>query len=299
MQNLNSVPLPALRTIEAIARTGTLKAAADELGVTPGALSQRLAKAEDALGRTMFVRSSTGLKPNKICLAILPRLSLAMADLNAVVMDLSKTETSVLTISVAPIFASRWLIWRISRFNLENPTISVRLDPRLEIVDLDRSEIDLGIRVGENLLLDENATKLLDQMVFPICSPELANSVQSPRDLLKLPIIRENENFHGWDVWLTEQGLGMPHFSPGPTYSDASLCLDAAMAGQGVFMAWETLACDALERNQIVAPFRQRSKTSQTYWLVANKFSANKASVKKFRSWLQKELESSVKEWRT
>jgi len=294
MRNLNTIPLSALRTVEAIARTGSLKRASDELGVSPGALSQRLAKAETALGRSLFVRSPGGLKANPTCAAILPRLSRAISDLSSVVADISADNTTVLTVSVAPIFASRWLIWRISQFTDQNPTIQVRLEPRAEVVDLNRSEVDVGIRIGTGMGGDGNTTKLLDQKVFPVCSPKIAKAISTPSDLFKFPIIRENEKFYGWNIWLAEKQITLPDFAYGPTYGDASLCLDAAMLDQGIFMAWETLACDALKRGQVVAPFQQRSETGAAYWFAVNRFSEHKPSVKKFRSWVQRELEGSA-----
>jgi LysR family transcriptional regulator, glycine cleavage system transcriptional activator len=295
MRNLNAIPLPALRVVEAIARTGTLARAAVELGVTAGALSQRLAKAEAALGQPLFIRTPSGLKPNETCAAVAPQLTRAMTDLSVVVSKIRSPVEAILSVSVAPIFASRWLIWRIRKFNELNPTISVRIEPTVELVDLDRSEMDVGIRVGRNPEIGVGATRLLDQRVFPVCSPELASRIRTPRDLLDLTIIRENERLYGWDTWLSDHGLSVADLQAGPTYGDASLCLDAAMTGQGVFMAWETLACDALERGQISAPFSQRSLTGATYWFATSQFSAQKSSVRKFRSWLQEELECSVR----
>jgi LysR family transcriptional regulator, glycine cleavage system transcriptional activator len=297
MHNLNAIPLSALRAVEAIARTGTLARAAIELGVTAGALSQRLAKAEAVLGQPLFVRTSTGLRPTEACASVASQLTRAITDLSAVVAKIRHTEDCVLSVSVAPIFASRWLIWRIRKFNELNPSISVRIEPTTELVDLDRSDMDVGIRVGQNQDIGLGAIKLLDQRVFPVCSPEIAQRVARPEDLFTQAIIRENEKLYGWDVWLAQQGLPMSKLGSGPTYGDASLCLDAAMTGQGVFMAWETLACDALERGQICAPFGQRSLTGATYWFATSRFSAQKPAVKKFRIWLQEELECSVRNW--
>ena len=291
MRNLNTVPLSALRAIEAIARKGTLAKAAKELGVTAGALSQRLAKAEAILGQTLFIRTSSGLKPSEICADVAPRLTRAITDLSSVVSDIRAVENTVLTVSIAPIFASRWLIWRIRKFQEENPAISVRIMPTAEIVNLDWSEVDVGIRVGEDPEIGIGAVKLLDQRVFPVCSAEIAQRIKIPADLAKIPVIRENESLYGWNVWLSEQGVSTLTLRPGPTYADASLCLDAAMTGQGLFMAWETLACDALERGQIVSPFRQRSQTGATYWFATSRMSARKSSVMKFREWLQTELD--------
>lgn len=297
MQNLNTIPLAALRVIEAVGRTGTLSRAAHEMGVTSGALSQRLAKAEASLGQTLFIRTSTGLIPTDACSAILPRLSHAITGLSEVVSDLRNVEQSVLTVSVAPIFASRWLIWRIRRFNEQHPTISVRLDPNAEILELDRAGVDIGIRVGANLSPGKHATKLLDQRVFPVCSPDIGQSITSISDLLELPVIRENDELYGWNTWLSGQGPTPSDLRHGPIYGDASLCLDAAMTGQGVFMAWETLACDALERGQVIDPLQRRTTTDAAYWFVTTKFSSPKKTVSTFKKWLEDELACSNRNW--
>lgn len=297
MHNLNSIPLSALRAIEAIARTGTLACAAEELGVTPGALSQRLTKAEAVLGRPLFFRTSSGLKPTEICAEIAPRITRAMNDLSGVVSRIRSIDNTVLTVTVAPIFASRWLIWRIRKFNEQYPAIRLRIEPTPNVIDLNRSEVDIGIRVSEDPSMGDGAIKLLDQRVFPVCSPEVAQHIKTPADLFEQPVIRENDELYGWDAWLTEQGISSTSLKSGPTYADASLCLDAVMTGQGIFMAWETLACDAVERGQIISPFRQRSRTGAVYWFATSQISTGKPSVKKFKSWLEKELECSVMHW--
>lgn len=245
----------------------------------------------------MFFRTSAGLKPTGVCAEILPRLTHAIADLSGIVSEIRAIDGAVLTVSVAPIFASRWLIWRIQRFNELNPAISIRVVPTIEVVNLERSEVDIGIRVGEDSALGVGAIKLLDQRVFPVCSPSLARRISSPADLTRLPIIRENENLYGWDAWFSERGVPTPELRAGPTYADASLCLDAAITGQGIFMAWETLACDALERGLVVSPFRQRTLTGATYWFASTQNSARKPNVLKFRLWLEEELGCSVRHW--
>lgn len=250
------------------------------------------------MGQALFVRTPSGLKPTGVCAQVTPRLTRAMTDLSSVVSDIRDVDCTSLTVSVAPIFASRWLIWRIRKFHEEYPAISVRVVPTNEVVDLDRSEVDAGIRVGEDPALGIGAIKLLDQRVFPVCSPEICQRIRMPADLADIPVIRENEALHGWTPWLAEQGLATLDLKAGPTYADASLCLDAAMTGQGLFMAWETLACDALERGQIAAPFRQRSLTGATYWFAKSRMSAKKPSVMNFQSWLESELACSVKNWR-
>lgn len=114
---------------------------------------------------------------------------------------------------------------------------------------------------------------------------------------MKLPVIRENEKLYGWKSWLSDQGIEGYSLPDGPTYADASLCLDAAMTGQGVFMAWETLACDALERGQVSAPFNLRARTGATYWFATSQRSRRKQNVNRFKDWLEAELACSISLW--
>lgn len=298
MKALNTVNLSALRAVEAIGRTGSLSAAAAELGVTPGALSQRLAKAEAALGRTLFTRDPGGLTPTDRCAAALPRLTRALQDMAATVEDLRATGSRTLTVSVAPIFASRWLIWRIHRFTAAHPDISVRIEPTTALVDPDASGVDACIRVGRSPGRGVDATRLLEQRVFPVCAPAIGATITTPADLFRHPVIRETEQLFGWDVWLKGRDLSLADIPPGPSYGDASLCLDAAMAGQGVFMGWETLAADQVDGQRLVAPFPERPATGASYWFVTGPHSGRRPALRSFLGWLQKEMAASVAEWR-
>lgn len=297
MQNLNNLSISSLRTVEVLARHSSMRSAAEELGVTVGALSQRLAKTEAALQQTLFVRSSTGLQPTDICKEIAPRLTSAFRELSSIVSDIRDNNQNTLTVTVATIIASRWLIWRIKKFTDQNPHISLRILPTNDVVDLENSEVDIGIRVGARFGSDDGVTKLMDKHVFPVCSPDIAAQIKTPADILKFPIIRENDEFIGWKPWLAEVGLSGQDLIPGPTYADGSLCLDAAMTGQGIFMAWEIVACDALERGLVSSPFDIRSDLGSSYWFACSKRSMRNPSVRKFKSWLMDELECSLAHW--
>lgn len=298
MRNLNRIPLSGLRVIEAAGRLGTLARAAEELGVTPGAVSQRLGKVEAALGRKLFLRTPAGLVPTETCAGILPRLTRALGEFSGAIEEIEAVQTCALVVSVAPIFASRWLIWRIGRFNAQWPRIAVRIEPTMALVDLDASDVDLAIRVGRNPGPGADAVKLLDQLVFPVCAPGLAERIRGPEDLFSLPVIRENEGLYGWQAWLAPHDRDPAALPAGPTYGDASLCLDAAVTGQGVFMAWETLACDALDRRVLAAPLPERRATGAAYWIVTGRKRARSPAVRAFSAWLHEEMARSVAEWR-
>ena len=94
----------------------------------------------------------------------------------------------------------------------------------------------------------------------------------------------------GWNAWLHPNGLDESILGDGPVFSDASLCLDAAVAGQGVFLGWETLACDAISMGRLIAPFPDRYATGIAYWFVTSRSSSSTRAVEAFRDWLKSEL---------
>lgn len=207
MRELNRIPLSGLRAIEAVGRLGTLSRAAEELGVTVGAVSQRLAKAEAALGRTLFARTGAGLVPTPIGAEIVPRLTRGMADLAAAVRLADPGREDRLVVSVAPLFASRWLIWRIQRFNRRHPAVRVRIEPTAQLTSPDETDVDVCIRFGRGGWADGDAERLLEQRVFPVCSADTARLLRHPSDLAAVPIIRESEALVGWDAWLAHHDL--------------------------------------------------------------------------------------------
>lgn len=293
MRELNKIPLSGLRAIEAVGRLGSLGRAAEELGVTSGALSQRLGKAEGTLGRKLFAREPSGLVPTDICVSVLPRLTRAMADLAAVVEEVDSAQRCALVVSVAPVFASRWLIWRIRHFCARWPDIAVRIEPDVALADLDSADIDIGIRLGCKPGPGQ-AVKLVDQRVLPVCAPGLAKRIREPADLLALPVIRENDLVHGWDAWLAPLDVGAGAIPAGPNCRDTSHCLDAAMAGRGLYMACETLARDALARGGLVAPFPRGKRTGAAYWFVTGAKARRNRNAGRFLAWLQDEMAGSI-----
>jgi LysR family glycine cleavage system transcriptional activator len=290
MKNLNRFHLNGLRAVEAAGRLGSLRAAADELGVTIGAVSQQILKAEEQFGRPVFERLPRGLRPTPFGQDVLKYLGAGFAEISAGLALADRRRDDVLTVSVAPVFASKWLVWRLQRFNALHPGIRIRIDADVALVDPNASDVDVCIRVGRGNWANVRAEKLIDQHVFPVCSPPLAERLREPRDLALVPIIREPTPMFGWDAWLGPNGLDESILGGGPVFSDASLCLDAAVAGQGVFLAWETLACDAMAFGRLAAPFPDRYATGISYWFVTSRSHAPTRAVAAFHDWLRVEL---------
>lgn len=290
MQNLNRLPLRALRAVEAVSRLGSVARAGEELRVSPGAISQQIAIAEATLGFTVFERGARGMKvtwrAEEICAHLtagFSRLSQAMALAEGVRED-------VLTISVAPVFAARWLIWRLASFQAAHPDVKVRLDASVGLVDPGRGDVDLCIRVGRGNWPGMLVERLFPQIVFPVASPALAARLASPADLVRVPVIREPHPNFGWGAWLAPDEPAPGDLPDGPVFSDASLCLDAAISGSGVFLTFETLAVDALAHGRLVEPFTRRRATENAYWFVTGEGRKPPPPVKLFRSWLKSEI---------
>ncbi|GAA0779927.1 LysR family transcriptional regulator [Roseibium denhamense] len=294
MKNLNQFHLSGLRAVEAVARLGSIKAAAEELGVTVGAVSQQVQKTEDQLGVQLFERQNRAVLPTAHMLGMQPHLTSAMSSLAAAIATTRRGREDALTISVAPVFAGKWLVWHLKAFNKKHPGIRVRVEATIDLVDPDTSDVDLCIRVGRGPYPGLNAEKLLNQRVFPVCSPKLAAEIREPADIGKLPIIRDPGQMFTWNAWLSLFGLDESILQDGPTFSDGSLCLDAAIAGQGVFLAWETLAVYAVKSGQVVSPFPERPATGLGYWLISGTSAPRTKAKAAFGDWLREELQNSI-----
>lgn len=294
MRNLNTVHMNGLRALEAVGRLGSLQAAAEELGVSIGAISQQLSKTEAQLGHAIFERTGKGLVATEIGRPILARLTDGVQKLSEAVALAQRRDNNCLTISVAPVFASRWLVRRFDNFAREHPEIVLRIDATMQLIDPAISDIDIGIRVGDGHWTDVQSELLLEQQVYPVCAPELAKELTTPADVLTLPAVLDSRAMFKWDVWLKAAGLEEARVNERHVFNDASLCLDAVMAGQGVMLAWQTLTSDAIADGRLVAPSAIRAKTGYGHYFITAKGMRESRKVQLFKAWLRRELARSM-----
>ena len=299
MEHLNQVHLNGLRAVEVAGRRGTLALAADELGVSIGAVSQQILKTEQQLGHPLFTRTPKGLVPTACGAALLAYLERGFRELSRGVALAQAPNKSLLTLSVAPVFAAKWLVPRLHGFQAAHPGLQVRVNAVIELVDLDHSDVDMAIRVGPGGWPGVKAELLHRQRVFPICAPSVAARLKSPRDLAKVPIIHDRpmviHDFFQvrWNIWLALHGMDESMLlTEGPSYSDSALCLDAAIAGQGVMLGWHTLAMDALADGRLVKPFAEEAETGLGYYLVTSPARGNDRKIAAFKAWIRKEIAS-------
>lgn len=290
MRELNRIPLKALRAVEATARLGSLARAAEELAVTPGAISQQIVTAERLLGFALFDRHSRGMTVAPRAEQVCALLSEGFARLTQAVALADRSDARVLTVSVAPVFAARWLIWRLPEFHEAYPDVKVRLDASTDLLVPGRDDADLCFRVGSGTWPGVAVERIFPQIVFPVCSPAFAERLRSTADLRHVPVIREPRPNFAWADWLGEGDPREDDLSDGPVFSDAALCLDAAISGSGVFLTFETVAADPLAHGRLVEPFARRRMTANAYWLVAPADGRLSRPSRLFRSWLKAQI---------
>ncbi|MGF1625164.1 MAG: LysR substrate-binding domain-containing protein [Alphaproteobacteria bacterium] len=292
MRELNRIRLNGLRALEAAARLGSLQAAAEELGVTPGAVSQQVIRAEAELGRAVFHRTPRGLVPTAFGRALQPHLAAGFRELALAAGLARRRSDDVLTISVAPVLAAKWLVPRLTRYRDLHPEVRVRIEASVEMADLNGSDVDLAIRIAPSPGPESEVAGafLIHQEVFPVCTPGVSRGLRVPRDMLDVPVLVDAYSRITWDDWLQAVGLAGSALRVGYTYADAGLCLDAAIAGQGMMLGWQTLAADAIASGRLVAPFRERARTGYSYWLVAGRHRAAAPAAAGFRAWLEDEM---------
>jgi DNA-binding transcriptional LysR family regulator len=295
MANPFPIPLNALRAIEIVARRGALEPAAAELGVTIGAVSQHLRRAEARLGIALFERTPRGLVPTPELVAQMPALRAGFQTLADALGALRRQEDDVLTLTVGSVFASRWLITRLGRFNAAHPDIEFRMVATGKLVDLARSDIDCGIRFGGGQWPETRADLIGGTRAAPFCAPSLRSRLRTPGDFADMPVIRDQASMLSWEKWFATAGFAPPPETSGPVYSDPTLAFDAAVAGQGALMAVDLMAADAVADGRLCRPFDAWLDTGQGYWFVTG---ANRRVPKKvtlFRDWLTAEVAATAR----
>ncbi|MBU1307843.1 MAG: LysR family transcriptional regulator [Alphaproteobacteria bacterium] len=294
MTNPFPIPLNAVRAIEIVARRGALAPAAEELGVTIGAVSQHLRRAEERLGMPLFERSAAGLRPLPALKTALPQLTAGFAALAEGLASLRGDDDGVLNLTVGSVFASRWLIWRIAKFARAHPELDVRLNVTATMVDLSRPDVDCGIRFGLGDWPGVTASLIGGTSYQPVCAPRVAARLNSIADLARVPVIQDQTTMLSWDAWRSSVGLDPAIKLSGPVYSDASLAFDAAISEQGVLMAADMMSADAVSDGRLVRPFGKAVEGPQGYWLVVGRGKRDNAKLRALRAWLAQEVPASV-----
>jgi LysR family glycine cleavage system transcriptional activator len=282
-------PMHTLKALDAYARLGTVRAAAEELGVTRSAISHRLSMLEDLLGFEVLKRCGKGI-------ALTPRANRYAQDVHkSLTLLASAQQTSdslviegTLRVCSTTGFAAMWLCGHIAAFHKEFPHIHLDITTSRELDDVSAGDMDLFIAFGDGNWPNYAVKHLYDVEFMPMCSPTLLNTVgglNQPGDVLRLGMLHLRR-WDDWARWLTINDVEFPSRSPGITFSDLNLVQSAAIAGQGIMMGDELTCSGALGRGQLVAPFATKVKSTGGYYLVSERRKPATPALTVFICWL-------------
>jgi LysR family glycine cleavage system transcriptional activator len=295
MASYNWVPpsLTALRAFETAARTLSFTGAADELNQTQGAISHQVNTLEARLGVRLFEREARGLKLTEAGKKYLPLVRDALDQLRTAEDVIRPTRASVLTVTVSPNFASKWLVPRLGSFSVTHPNLDLRISASLQHVDFGREDIDLAVRHGDGNWPELHVTRLCAEELFPACSSALLRSgppVHTPADLAGHVLIHDRSRKH-WQDWLAAFGIEGADTERGPVFDQTALAIDAALAGQGIALARTALASLDLIAGRLVRPLSEATPAAFSYWIVCRKSTADAPKISQFRAWLIEQVQ--------
>ena len=284
-------PLPALRALDALARTGSLTKAAESLFVTHGAISHQLKALEAELGVPLVVRVGRGVRLTDEGDRLAQRFRAALAEIADAMREArERRNPRQLRVTVIPSFAARWLLPRIGRFIAAHPDIDVDVRANGAIADFRHDDVDCGIRHGAGQWPGVIAEHLLDDDYFPVCSPRIAGGKlpRTPGDLASYTLLRGDNEF--WQPWFEAAGLDWPEPSRGPMFSDSAHMMQAAAEGQGVALGRQTLLGNDLVNGVLVRLFDISVRSPYRTFLVYPPRLAESPKLAVFRQWLRDEI---------
>lgn len=293
------LPLNALRAFEAAARHLSFTRAAEELSVTPGAISQHVRQLEDHAGAPLFRRDGRGLELTETGRAALPLLREGferLIDASALLREPPRRKQ--LSVSVAPSFAAKWLMPRMDSFHAAHPDVEVWISADMEIADLTEGPVDVAIRYGRGQYPNVLAERLLSEVVLPVCSPKLVdgrNPIRRPEDLERHTLLHDQSpekdpSCPDWAMWLKARGVDSIDPRKGPRFNQSAMVIEAAAMGRGVGLAKRSLAQADIEAGRLVAPFADGSTAIDfAYYVVLPRNRPLSTGAELFVGWLKRE----------
>jgi LysR family transcriptional regulator, glycine cleavage system transcriptional activator len=294
--------LNALRAFEASARHQSFSSAASELNVTPAAVGQLVRSLEEWLGTPLFHRGASGrarLIPTESAERALPDIRAGFERLcNGLSRLREGSRGGVLTVAASPSFAAKWLLPRIDRFHEICPETDVRLDTNLKLVDFAAQGIDIGVRYGRGAWPGLVAEKLMEEEIYPVCSPAWLRKhgkIERPDGLAGKPLIHDlsvdaHMGFTSWADWLVRAGAKKVDASRGMQINNSAAVLQAAIDGHGVALARSVMVSDDIAAGRLLKLFPNMAHPAElAYYIVYRSESASLPKLVAFREWLIRE----------
>jgi LysR family glycine cleavage system transcriptional activator len=294
-------PLNSLRAFEAAGRHLSFKKAAEELHVTPAAISQQVRILEEHCGTELFHRLTRALRLTEAGKAALPALREGFDRLaEAAERMRASGKGGILTVSVAPSFGAKWLVPRLDRFRAAHPEFDVRIDATDALASFSGDGVDVALRYGRGVYRGLRSECLMREVAFPVWSPRLQERgppLKRPEDLRHHTLLHvqwkmEDDAAPNWRMWLRAAGVAGIDAERGPRFTIENMAVEAAIAGQGVALVSGALVAADIRAGRLVRPFPPAvsEATAFSYYLVYPEARANDPKVVAFRDWVRAEI---------
>lgn len=287
----SNLPLRALVVFEASARLGSFRAASDELGLTPSAVSHQVRALESGLGVELFERVGRGVTLSQdgrdLFAGIRDGFELLKRSVDAARRQRhGGRKLQVVRLQTPPSFASRWLLPRLPALLAEHPGIDIRVN-----ADKDQRPnapgVDLAIVYGDARTWGATATALLDETIQPLCAPALAAGITTPGDLLTRPLIGTRGNALSWRSWFRRQGIDFDRAGAAAMELDPSdVAIEAAVGGLGIVLESNVLTENEIATGRLMAPLPSQAVTGPGYWLLPSPAGGGAVGAAPVRAWL-------------
>jgi DNA-binding transcriptional LysR family regulator len=294
-------PLDLIQGFEAAARNLSFTKAAEELYITQSAVSRQIRGLEEHLGVALFERRHRALALTAEGRALYTAATDLLERLQSVTDRLRADGAAPhLTVTTTNGFASLWLIPRLRGFTKLNPDVDVRISASYKLVALERSLVDVGVRLCRAEDAPEGSICLFGEQLFPICSPSLVSDgthpLRSPADLAHHTLLRMDEagGYFDWSTWLAAEGF--PDLKPALSlrFDGYDQTISAALSGQGVAMGIGHLVRDLLAEGRLVAPFPKSVAGPRAYYVVRSQTTGMRPHVRAFVDWLVREAQAAT-----
>lgn len=284
-------PFSSLVALEAAARHRSYSRAAAELFVTHGAVSQQVRKLEEELGVQLFARRGNLMEPTPTGAALAARVTEAMGSLREGVESARRAASGPIVVSTGTAFATRWLVTLLARLTAETGELdlTIRVEDRLS--DLSTDGADVALRFGEGPWPGTDSVRLIDEVVFPVCSPALLarHPIARPEDLLGAPLLRHTDL--PWSLWLRAMGVDATVLQPALGFDNSAMMLDAAAQGLGFALTRSGYAKRDLEDGRLVRPLPGQIEVETGHNFVWRPENPKLHRILKLRDWFLKETE--------
>lgn len=293
---MNRIPLKAIQAFEAAARLSSFALAAEELFLTPSAISHQVKFLEEAIGIRLFHRVHRAVVLTDSGRRYAEEISAAFAAIDTATRQVGRAEKSdILTVHSTPSIAAQWLMPRLARFSALYPDIDVRLHASPVTADLSTGAVDIDIRYSMRKLQPAGTMVLPfpQETIVPLCSPELANGpnpIRQPEDLCHHTLIHSELSLVGWRDWLRLHRKVKLDIARGPRFDRSFMAINAAVDGLGVCLESLLLVQRELDSGRLVAPLGTDGLKVQGYSLNFLKSRAELPKIRCFQDWLFEEL---------